>query len=94
MFETAIAQLRFGMSMALGTRFHVPSIDRILAAMEETKREFGALGEDADEMLSGPVLDEATRTEVQLRRFRRQARRAVDETDYYARMFGDSGLNP
>ena len=48
-------------------------LERIVTAMRDTKHEFGSIGADADELISGPTLDEDTRREVQLRRFRKQA---------------------
>ena len=42
----------------------------------------------------GPVLDEADRREIQLRRFRQQAGRAARETVYYAELFEGLGLEP
>jgi phenylacetate-coenzyme A ligase PaaK-like adenylate-forming protein len=69
-------------------------LERLVEAMLETKREFGALGAEAAEMLHGPALDEAARRDFQLRRFRAQAVRASRETVYYERWFKDSGLHP
>jgi phenylacetate-coenzyme A ligase PaaK-like adenylate-forming protein len=64
-------------------------VDGILA----TQREFGAIGPDAAELLSGPELDENSRREIQLRRFRTQARRAAAETEYYGPIFERLGLD-
>jgi phenylacetate-coenzyme A ligase PaaK-like adenylate-forming protein len=94
MFETAGAQLRFGASMALGYPFSTRSLDRIVTAMRETKREFGAIGRGADELIAGPVLDAQTRRDVQLRRFRKQATLAARETRYYASVFERAGVDP
>ncbi len=94
MFETAIAQLRFGASMALGVPFSARSLDRIVTAMNDTKREFGAIGQGADELMSGPVLNDETRRDVQLRRFRKQALMASRETAYYTSVFEQAGVDP
>lgn len=83
MLETAVAQLRFGASLAFGAPFHLKSMERIVSAMRATRDEFGALGSDAGEMLAGPRLDGEMRREIQLRRFRKQALRAARETPYY-----------
>src|SRR6266508_6642053 len=48
----------------------------------------------AAELLGGPALDEETRREMQLRRFRTQAARAARETAYYRRLFEQLGLDP
>ncbi len=87
MLETAIAQLRFAASMVTGVRFSPWSFDRLIDAMLETRREFGEVGIQGAEFVSGPTLDEQTRRQVQLRRFRKQAVRAMRDTDYYRRLF-------
>lgn len=93
MLETAVAQLRFGASLAFGAPFHVTSMERIVAAMCATREEFGALGSDAGELLAGPRLDDDTRQQIQLRRFRKQALRAVRETPYYKGLLGGCGVD-
>jgi phenylacetate-coenzyme A ligase PaaK-like adenylate-forming protein len=86
--ETAVAQLRFALSLALGRPFHPASLERLVEAVRATEREFGptAIGAEAAGILGGPVLDEATRQDMQLRRFRGQAKRAARETQYYQRL--------
>jgi phenylacetate-CoA ligase len=94
--ETAFAQLRFGLSLGLGRPFHTPSLDRLVDAIRETQHEFGptAIGTQAAESISGPQLDDATQHDMQLRRFRGQARRGARETAYYQRLFAELGLDP
>jgi phenylacetate-coenzyme A ligase PaaK-like adenylate-forming protein len=84
MFETAYAQLRFAGSLLLARPFHRPSLNRLVAALIATQQSFGAPTAQAKEMLAAPPLDEATRQQLQLRRFRLQARRGQQETAYYA----------
>jgi phenylacetate-CoA ligase len=94
--ETAVAQLRFALSLGLGRPFHTPSLDRLVDAIRETQHEFGptAVGAQAAETVSGPRLDDATRRDMQLRRFRGQAKRAAKDTRYYRRLFGELALDP
>jgi phenylacetate-CoA ligase len=94
MLETALANLRFGASMVLGRPFHRRSLERILEAVRATHEEMGAVGADADELLGGPTLDEATQQAMQGRRFRAQAVRAARETSYYREVFEREGLDP
>lgn len=94
MFKTALAQLRFGASVAFGLPFAPWSLDALIDAMLDTRHEFGAIEKDGDEMLAGPTLDEDMRRDVQLRRFRAQAVRAARETPYYAALFERLGLDP
>jgi len=57
-------------------------------------REFGQIAPDGEQALAGPTLDEATRREMQLRRFRTQAKRAGAGTAHYAGLFAELGLDP
>ena len=94
MLETAVAQLRVAASLVFGISFAPWSLDALVAAARDTRRELGPLGLEAAELLDGPALDEGTRREMQLRRFRTQAQRAARETSYYGGRFADLGLDP
>jgi phenylacetate-coenzyme A ligase PaaK-like adenylate-forming protein len=94
MLETLYAQLRFAASVVFGVPFSQRSLDRLVEALLETRREFGSLGSEANELLGGPALDEEMRQTVQLRRFRTQAIRAAEETPYYSRLFQQLELDP
>jgi phenylacetate-CoA ligase len=75
-------------SVGLGRPFAQWSLEHLIDAIKETKLEFGAIDvEDGGSQLGGPVLDEATRRELHLRRFRAQAVRAAQDTGYYGRLF-------
>jgi phenylacetate-coenzyme A ligase PaaK-like adenylate-forming protein len=94
-FKTAVAQLRFAASVGLARPFAQWSLDHLIDAIKETRREFGAIDvEDGGSQLGGPVLDEETRRELHLRRFRTQAVRAAQETSYYTRLFERLALEP
>jgi len=94
MLEIVVPQLRFAASMMTGRPFDLNALDRIIDAMLETRREFGAIGPDGAELIGGPTLDESTRRDMQLRRFRTQARRGARETAYYGRLFEQLDLDP
>ena len=95
MFKTAAAQLRIAASVGLGRPFAQWSLDHLIDAIRETKREFGAIDvQDGGSQLGGLALDEETRRELHLRRFRTQALRAAQETRYYARLFEKLDLEP
>jgi phenylacetate-CoA ligase len=87
MLDVAVAQLRYSLSLLFGMRFSVRSLERMLAALRETQREFGVVGKEGSEILDGPVLDEESRRSIQLQRFRQQARRAMSQTAYYQDLF-------
>lgn len=94
MFDAGFAQLRFAASILFGTRFSLRSLDRLIAALQATEREFGVLGAEGRDLLGSPQLDEETRRAMQLRRFRAQAVRAAHETRYYQCLFERLGLDP
>jgi phenylacetate-CoA ligase len=94
MLETLAAQLRYTASIVFGLPFSPRSLDRMVDALLASSREFGAIGEEGTELLGGPSLDEQTRREMQLRRFRAQAGRAARETRYYRHVFEQVGLDP
>ena len=91
---TALAQLRFAASLVFGVPFTMWSLDRLIDGIRETQREFGAVGSEGVELVEGPALDDETRADMQLRRFRTQAARAARETDYYPPVFERLGLDP
>jgi phenylacetate-coenzyme A ligase PaaK-like adenylate-forming protein len=94
MFETIYAQMSFATSMLFGWPFDLRSLDRLIDSLLETQHEFGLVGQEAGELLAGASLDEETRREIQLRRFRSQAKRGAQETAYYQDSFARLGLDP
>ena len=94
MLETALAQVRFAASVLLGVPFNVSSFEGVVRSLLETRREFGSITPEGAEALSGPALDEETRQEMHLRRFRKQAVRAARETPYSGDLFRRLGTDP
>jgi phenylacetate-coenzyme A ligase PaaK-like adenylate-forming protein len=94
MFETAFAQLRYAASVIFAIPFDLRSLDKLVEGILATQHEFGTLGSDSAEFLGGPELDEETRRDVQLRRFRTQAVRAVHETEFYKNHFDNLAIDP
>ncbi len=94
MIETAVAQIRFTLAVALGRPPSLRALDTLIASLQATRHEFGPLDPTAAATLNPPPPDEATRREVQLHRFREQAGRAARETAYYRPLFAGLGLDP
>ena len=94
MLETAVAQLQFASSIVLARPFSLHALDRLVDGLLATRREFGELDRQANELVNGPVLDADSRRAVQMRRFRGQAKRAVQTTRYYGELFRRCGLDP
>jgi phenylacetate-coenzyme A ligase PaaK-like adenylate-forming protein len=94
MLETMFAQLRFAASVVFGIPFSTRSLDRLIDALYDTQHEFGALEPAGIDLMGGPPLDDETRREMQLRRFRTQAVRGARETAYYGRLFARLNFDP
>ena len=94
MLLTAVAQLRLAASVAFGVPLAPWSLDRLVDALLATRREFGAVAAEETDLLTGAALDDETRRDLQLRRFRQQAGRGARETAYYGRLFAGLGLDP
>jgi phenylacetate-CoA ligase len=94
MLLAAVAQLRLAASVGFGVPFALWSLDRLVESLLATRREFGAVATEEGDPLAGATLDDATRREMQLRRFRQQAVRGARETAYYEPLFAGLGLDP
>ena len=88
---TNFARLRSAAAIAMGTPFHLPSLERLVENMRG--RGPGKRAARADSRSAFP-LDEKTVRYVQLRRFRAQANRAAQETDYYRQLFRTLAVDP
>lgn len=93
MFETALAQLQFGGSLLFARPFSLGALDRLVDGLLATRREFGTLEPQAAELVNGPALDADSQREMQIRRLRGQAKRAVRGTHFYAELFRRHGLD-
>ena len=93
MLATAVAQMRLAVALPRGRPIPAWALSALISAAVATQQEFGALVTGATETMTGPALDADTQREVQLRRFRAQARRAT-ATPYYGPLFQTLGLNP
>src|SRR4051812_26103918 len=89
-----IAQLRFAASVAFGVSFDLRSLERLVDAVIETRREFGSIAPDGADLLESARLDGATCRDLQLRRFQQQATRAARETAYYGDLFDRLRVDP
>src|SRR3954469_9204569 len=90
MLATALAQLRLAFALLRGHPVPAWVLSALISAAGATRQEFGALDADAAAALAGPALDADTQREVQLRRFRTQARRAA-AAPYYGQLFQNLG---
>ncbi len=89
-----LARLSMTTSLLSGRPFSLWSLDRLVEAARETQREFGVADQKDADPAFDLSLDEDTRRQVQLQRFRQQARIAAQETTFYADLFASLGLDP
>lgn len=94
MTEVALAHVRYAWSMLTGRPFHLASMERLVDTLLETRAEFGEIRSDDMSALGAPALDAATTRDLQVRRLRKLARRAENETPYYRGLFTRLGLEP
>jgi len=86
-FETGIRQFRMAMSMVWGSRVNPHNVERLIRDALKTLDEFGAPGDDVQQLLEGPFSDPVARRDFQNRALRRTARRLVRVSPYYQKVF-------
>jgi phenylacetate-CoA ligase len=94
MLDTAVAQFRLAIALLTGRPIPPWALATLIAGARATHEEFGSISADGAQAALGPTLDATTGREVQLRRFRAQATRAVRDTAYYGAIFADLRLDP
>lgn len=92
MIESALAQLRLALSIGFGRPFSARALERVVAGLKASRREFGVVARAAEVL--GPALDAETIDDVQSRRLLQTARLAGKKTPYYAALFASLGLDP
>ncbi|MDQ6660751.1 MAG: hypothetical protein M3Z24_07280 [Chloroflexota bacterium] len=92
MFETGIRQFRMAMSMVWGSRINPRNIEHLIEDGLKTMREFGAPGDDVQQLLEGPFADPTARKEFQNRSIQRTARRLSRSSPYYQKLFASHAI--
>jgi phenylacetate-coenzyme A ligase PaaK-like adenylate-forming protein len=94
MLDTALAQIRFGVSMTFGRRFNIKNIHKLIEDIKATYKEFGGIGSEGSDILQGPQLDEETRLMIHERRMQYMAELVYENTEFYHNLFDKYGINP
>lgn len=94
MFETGVRQLRMAMSMVLGKPINPRNIERLVDDALKTLQEFGAPGDDVQQLLDGPFADPGVRREFQNQAIRRTVRRLARVSPYYQKLFASHNIKP
>lgn len=92
MFRRLIAQMRTTLSMALGIPFSPGALEYLARTTPPPDRAASATTQAKPR--GREMLDVDTRREIQLRRFRKQASRAAQETAYYTDLFAQLDIDP
>ncbi|HLI09351.1 MAG TPA: AMP-binding protein [Ktedonobacteraceae bacterium] len=94
MFETGIRQFRMAMAMVWGKPINPRNVERLVEDGLKTMEEFGAPGDDIQELLEGPFADPNVRKEFQQRAIQRTARRLARVSPYYQKLFASQSRDP
>jgi phenylacetate-coenzyme A ligase PaaK-like adenylate-forming protein len=94
MLETALTQLRYGLSLAFGKRIRVTDLHRLIKDILATHAEFGPLEREQVDLLRGGGLSSESRRMVNDRRIKGIARMSYEGTPYYRELFDRIGLSP
>lgn len=94
MFETGIRQFRMAMAMMWGWHIKPRVIEHMVADALKTLEEFGAAGDDVQQLLDGPFTDPVARKEYQVRMVQHTARRLLRRSPYYSKLFATHDINP
>lgn len=93
MFETGIRQFRMAMSMVWGYHINPRNVERLIEDGLKTLQEFGAPGDDVQQLLDGPFTDAKARQEFQDRSLQRTALRLARYSPYYQKLFSTAGID-
>jgi phenylacetate-coenzyme A ligase PaaK-like adenylate-forming protein len=94
MFMTAVHQLRIAAMLARGAPVPPGSVEHLVHAMVEARREFGPLPSAIATDATTPRLSDEDTARIQLQRFREAACAAARETVFYRSLFPQCGLDP
>jgi len=94
MFDTGVRQFRMAMGMVWGRRLSPRNVGRLVEDVIATIAEFGEPGEEAQEVLGGPLSDPEDRLDWANRGVSRTARRLAAKSPFYARRFAAVEADP
>lgn len=94
MFETGIRQFRMAIAMVFGRPINPRNIERLIGDALKTMEEFGAPGDDVQQVLDGPFSDPDARQAFQNQGLQRTARRLARVSPYYRALFAEHQVNP
>jgi len=93
-FETGVRQLRMAWSILRGVPISPGNLERLIEDARATLREFGAPGEDVEQLIDGPFADPDMRRHLQDTSLRRTVKRAARLSPYYREVLAARSINP
>jgi phenylacetate-CoA ligase len=93
-FEAGVRQVRFAFALVTGRPISPRNVERLVGDVLSTLEEFGAPGDDVEQMLDGPFADPAARKDLQNRALQRSARRLARVSPYYRELFAAEQVSP
>src|SRR5947209_4167433 len=82
------------MSMVWGWRINPRNVELLVGDGLKTLKEFGAPGDDVQQLLEGPFTDPEARREFQDRALQRTAQRLARVSPYYQKLFSSHSIDP
>ncbi len=93
MFETGIRQFQMAWAMIWGKPIHPRTVERLIQDGLHTLQEFGAPGDDVQQLLEGPFSDPLARRDFQNRALQRTFQRLMRTSRYYQKRFASLALD-
>jgi phenylacetate-coenzyme A ligase PaaK-like adenylate-forming protein len=92
--ETALRQLRYGLSLAFSRRIRIQDLRELISDLLATRAELGLLDSAQTNLLHGGGISPETRRAVNNRRLQMMASMAYERTTYYQATFDRLGMKP
>lgn len=93
-FETGIRQFRMAMSMVWAKPINPRNVEHLITDVHNTLGEFGAPGDDVQQLLDGPFVDPAARSEFLNRALQVTTRRLKRTVPFYRQLFAEHDIDP
>jgi len=92
-FETGIRQFQMAWAMIWGRPINPRTVERLIRDGLHTLQEFGAPGDDVQQLLEGPFSDPIARRDFQNRALQRTLHRLMHVSPYYQKRFASLALD-
>lgn len=94
MFETGIRQFRLAIAMMGGWHINPRNLENMVADALKTLEEFGAPGDDVQQLLDGPFSEPKALKEYQVHMLQHTARRLQRFSPFYKNLLASHDIDP